>query len=90
MYNILQEGVAEKKETKPPIREGNINYFRNFRTNELIFFTRVESKLTKPGEQKKWFNGLLLGICIFKGPDSNYEPFKWLNILTAPVGKQKS
>jgi len=38
MYNILQEGVAGKKETKPPIREGKINYFSNFSTTELIFY----------------------------------------------------
>ena len=49
MYNILQEGVAKKKERKPPIREEKINYFRNFRTTELIFLTRVERKTYRNG-----------------------------------------
>ena len=49
MYNILQEGVARKKERKPPIREEKINYFRNFRTTELIFLTRVERKTYRNG-----------------------------------------
>ena len=49
MYNILQEGVARKKETKPPNREEKINYFRNFRTTELIFLTRVERKTYRNG-----------------------------------------
>ena len=53
MYNILQGGVAGKKETKPPIREGKINYFRNFRTTEQFFFTRVESKTYKNGRAKR-------------------------------------
>ena len=54
MYNILQEGVAGKKETKTPIRERKINYFRNVRTTELIFFfTRVESKTYKNGRAKE-------------------------------------
>ena len=54
MYNILQEGVAGKKETKPPIREGKINYLRNFRTTELILFLPgLKVKPTKTGEQKK-------------------------------------
>ena len=49
MYNILQEGVARKKERKPPIREEKINSFRNFRTTELIFLTRVERKTYRNG-----------------------------------------
>ena len=31
-------GRGWKKGNKPPIRERKINYFRNFRTTELIFF----------------------------------------------------
>ena len=31
-------GRGWKKETKPRIRKEKINYFRNFRTTELIFF----------------------------------------------------
>ena len=53
MCNNLQEGVAGKKETKPAIREGKINYVRNFRTTELIFFTRVEIKIYKNMPAKK-------------------------------------
>ena len=53
MYNILQEGVARKKETKPPNREEKINYFRNFRTTQVIFLPGLKVKPTKPGEQKK-------------------------------------
>ena len=46
--------MARKKETKPPIREEKINYFRNFRTTELIFLTRVErGKPTETGDHSQ-------------------------------------
>ena len=53
MYNILQEGVARKKETKPPNREEKINYFRNFRTTELIFLTGLKGKPTETGDHSQ-------------------------------------
>ena len=50
--NILQEGVAGKKETTPPIREEKINYFRNFRTTELIFLTGLKVNLQNRASKK--------------------------------------
>ena len=51
MNNILQEGVAGKNK-QTPYQGGKINYFRNFRTTELIFLPGLKVKPTKPGEQK--------------------------------------
>ena len=90
MYNILLESVAGKKKENPLSGREKLTILEIY-DDWPNFFTRVESKTYKDGRAKKVIEWFAHGNLYFlKGPDSNHEPFKWLNILIALVRKQKS